>query len=104
MWSLDNLKDRLAIARRSLKDRIVTIVSLTRVFVSCVIGVWLGCISVVPTTVRESASPDSEGNKQTDAGNCLFSKSFSVRRVVVEFFHQISVKVYIILIMYNGNV
>ena len=35
------IKDRLAIARRSLMDRIVTIVSLTRVLVSCVVGVWL---------------------------------------------------------------
>ena len=53
---LDVQKDRLAIARRSLKDRIVTIVSLTRVLVACVVGVWLGRISVVPSTVRESAS------------------------------------------------
>ena len=45
-------KDRLAIARRSLKNRVLTIVSLTRVLVSCVIGIWLGRISVVPTTVR----------------------------------------------------
>ena len=34
-------KDRLAIAIRSLKDRSVTIVSLTQVLVSCVVGVWL---------------------------------------------------------------
>ena len=36
------IKDRLlAIARRSLMDRIVTIVSLTHVLVTCVVGVWL---------------------------------------------------------------
>ena len=35
------IKDRLAIATRSLKDRSVTIVSLTQVLVSCVVGVWL---------------------------------------------------------------
>ena len=49
--------------RRSLKDRIVTIVSLTRVLVSCVVGVWLGCISVLPTTVRKSTTPHSQENK-----------------------------------------
>ena len=34
-------KDRLAIAIRLLKDRCVTIVSLTQVLVSCVVGVRL---------------------------------------------------------------
>ena len=63
-------KDRLAIARRSLKDRIVTIVSLTHVLVSCVVGVRFGCISV-PTTVRESATPDSNENKQAGASTRL---------------------------------
>ena len=72
--------------RFSLKDRIVTIVSLTRVLVSCAVGVWLGCISVVSTTVRESATTDSKGNKQADAGSRLFSKSFSARRVVLDSF------------------
>ena len=57
-----------------LLDRIVTIVSSTWVLASCVVGVRLGCISVVPTTVRESATPDSKGNKQADAGSRLFSK------------------------------
>ena len=80
------LKDGLAIARRSLMDSIVTVVSSTRVLVSCVVGVWLGCINVVPTTVRESAAPDSKENKQADAGSRLFSKAFSVRRVVVKLF------------------
>ena len=65
-------------------DKIVTIVSSTRVLVSCVVGVWLGCISVVLTIVRESATPDSKENNQADAGSHLFSKAFSVRRVVVE--------------------
>ena len=67
-------------------DVIVTIVSSTRVLVSCVVGVWLGCISVVHTAVQESATPDSKENKQADAGCRLFSKAFSVRRVVVELF------------------
>ena len=67
-------------------DRIVTIVSLTRVLVSCVVGVWLGYISVVFTTVRESATPDAKENKQPDAGSRLFSKAFTLRRVVVELF------------------
>ena len=49
-------------------DRIATIVSITRVWVSCVVGVWLVCISVVPTTVRESSTPDSKENKQIDSG------------------------------------
>ena len=44
---------------------------------------WL--LSVVPTTVRESATPDSKENKQADAiGSRLFSKAFSVWRVVVK--------------------
>ena len=43
-----------------LLDRIVNIVSSTRMLVSWVVGVWLGCISVVPATVRESATPDSK--------------------------------------------
>ena len=67
-------------------DSIVTVVSSTRVLVSCVDGVWPGCISVVPTTVRECATPDSEENKQADAGSRLLSKAFSVRRVVVKLF------------------
>ena len=41
------------------------------------------CIGVVLNTVRESATPDCKENKQADAGSRLFSKAFSVRRVVV---------------------
>ena len=48
MWSQRDVP-----SRRSPKDsRIVTIVSLTCVLVSCLVGVWLGCTSVVPATVR----------------------------------------------------
>ena len=67
-------------------DRIVTIASLTRVLLSCVVGVLLGCISVVFTTVRDSSTPDSKEKKQADAGSLLSSKIFSLRRVVVELF------------------
>ena len=62
--------------------------------------VWL-YISVVPTTVRESATPDSKENKQADAGinsRLFFSKAFSVRCVVVIVDRQ-SAKVYL-CIMY----
>ena len=38
---------------------------------------------VVLNTVRESATPDSKENKQDDADSRLYSKAFSVRRVVV---------------------
>ena len=41
------------------------------------------CIGVVLNTVRESATPGCKENKQADAGSRLFSKAFSVRRVVV---------------------
>ena len=41
------------------------------------------CTGVVLNTARESATPDSKENKQADAGSRLFSKAFSVRRVVV---------------------
>ena len=42
------------------------------------------CIDVVRnSTVRESATPDCKENKQADAGSRLFSKPFSVRRVVM---------------------
>ena len=41
------------------------------------------CTGVVLNTVRESATSDSKENKQADAGSRLFSKTFSVRRVVV---------------------
>ena len=66
------LKDRLAIAIRSLKDtgRCVTIVSLTQVLV---FGL---CTGVVLNTVRESATPDSKENKQADAGSCRFRRHF----------------------------
>ena len=67
-------------------DRIVTAASLTRVLVSCVVGVWLGGISVVFNNTRKSATPDSKENKQADAGSRLFSKAFSLWRVVVELF------------------
>ena len=39
--SAQSVQDSLAIAIRSLKDRSVTIVSLTQVLVSCMVGVWL---------------------------------------------------------------
>ena len=41
------------------------------------------CTGLVLNTVRESTTPDSKENKQADAGSRLFSKTFSVRRVVV---------------------
>ena len=66
-------RHNISYRRRSIKDRIVTVVSLTRVLVSCVVGVWLGCISVVLTTVRKGTTPHSKENKQADAGNRLFS-------------------------------
>ena len=44
---------------------------------------WAYCTGVVLNTVQESATPDSKENKQADAGSRLFSKTFSVRRVVV---------------------
>ena len=69
--------------------------------VSCVVCVWLGCISVVPTTVRESATPDSKEKNQADARTRLFSKVFPAARCR-EIVLQQSVKVY--LHMYNGNV
>ena len=52
------------------------------------VGVMCGwclayCTRVVLNTVRESAMPDSKENKQADAGSRLFSKTFSVRRVVM---------------------
>ena len=40
---------------------------------------------LIPTTVLESTTPDSKENNQADAGSRLFSKAFSVRRVVVLF-------------------
>ena len=51
----------------------------------CVVCGWClaCCIGVVPNTVWESATPDCKENKQDDAGSRLFSKAFSVRRVVV---------------------
>ena len=67
-------------------DKIVAIYSLTRVVVSCVVGVLPDCISVVPTTVREKATPDSVENEQTKGSSRIFPKVFSVRRVVVELF------------------
>ena len=84
-------------------DGIVTTVSSTRVLVPYVIGVWFGCISVVLTTVRESATHDSKENKHAHAGNRLFLQVFSARRVVVELMHQQSVKVYLHNV-YNGNI
>ena len=68
--------------------------------VSCVVVVWLGCISVIPTTVRKSATSDSKENKQADASTRLFSKIFSAARCC-EIVRQQSMKAY--LHMYNGN-
>ena len=65
---------------------ILSTVSLTRVLVSFAVGVWLGCISAVSTTVQESTTPGSKENKQADASSRLFSEAFSVRRVVVKMF------------------
>ena len=41
------------------------------------------CTGFVLHTVRESTAPDSKENKKAGAGSRLFSKTFSVRRVVV---------------------
>ena len=41
------------------------------------------CTDVVPNTVQESAMPGSKENKQAGVGSRIFSKTFSVRRVVV---------------------
>ena len=57
---------------RSLKDRCVTIVSLTH-------NVWL--VFGLLYNIRESATPDSKENKQADR-QLSFPKAFSVRRVV----------------------
>ena len=48
------------------------------------VGVLLGCVSVVPTTLRESTilMPDFEENKQADAGSRLFWKAFSCGALV----------------------
>jgi hypothetical protein len=62
----------LAIARRSLNDKLVTIVRLNRIMAPCVVGVWLGCVRVVPITGRESVTPDFTENIQADAGSHLF--------------------------------
>ena len=67
------------------------------------VGVWLGRISVVPTTVREGGIPDSKENKQADASIRLFSNVFSAGAArCCEIIRKQSVKVY--LHMYNGNV
>ena len=44
------------------------------------VSVYLDCISVVPTTVRESVTPGSKENKQADADSRLFSNVFSAAR------------------------
>ena len=95
------LKDRLAIAIRSLKNRCVTIVSFTH---TSGIGVTCGwclayCTGVVLNTVREVPRLILKKTRQADAGSRLFSNAFSVRLVV---FHRQSIKVY--LHMSNGNV
>ena len=74
---------------------------------SCVLGVWLGCIIVVPTTTGKCHTLDSKENKQADAGSHLFSKKFSVRRVVVELILFISRRERggpLYLHIYKGNV
>ena len=71
------LKDMLAIAIRSLKDRCVTIVSLTQVGVGVMCGWCLPyCTGVVLNTVRESATPDSKESNQADAGSRRFRTHF----------------------------
>ena len=41
---------------------------------------------LVGVVLEESSTPDCKENKQADAGSRLFSKAFSVRRVVVQLF------------------
>ena len=48
------------------------------------LGVRLSCFSIVPTTVRESATSDPKINKPADAGSPLLSKAVGVRLVVAE--------------------
>ena len=69
---------------RSLNDRCVTIHRQLNTDVGVMCGWCLAyCTGVVLNAVRESATPDSKENKQADAGSRIFSKTFSVRRVVV---------------------
>ena len=76
-YSEYNIKDRLAIAIRSLKDRCVTIVSLTQVGVGVMCGWCLACCTgVVLSTVRERATPDCKENKQGGAGSGFFRRQF----------------------------
>ena len=74
----------LTTARRSLKNPLllVTIVSLNHAMASCVVGVWLCCNSVIPTTVRGNATPDAD--PKADASSRLSLKTVGVPRVVVE--------------------
>ena len=66
--------------------------------VSCVVVVWLGHISVVPTTVRQSATPGSKENKRADASTRLFSKVFPADAAhCCEIVRRQSVKVYLVL-------
>ena len=79
------LEDRLVIAMRSLKDRCVTIVSLTRG-----VGVMCGwclayCTGAVLNTVRESATPDYKENKQADAGSRRFRRHFLCGALLCKF-------------------
>ena len=64
-----------AIARRSLKDSIVTGVTLNGVMAGRVLSASLGCTSVVPTAERENATPESKGNKHRLSLAVVFSSS-----------------------------
>ena len=96
-----NDKDRLAIAIRSLKDRSVTIVSLTQVLVQCVVGVWLIVLASSSTLYGKVPRLILKETSRLTQAAVVSEGIFCAARCCV-IFHRQSMKVY--LHMSNGNV
>ena len=80
------IRYRLAIAIRSLKDRLMCNYRQLDTGAGVMCGWCLAyCTGVVLNTVRESATPDSKENKQADAGSRRFRRHFLCGALLCKF-------------------
>ena len=95
------IKDRLAIAIRSLRDRCVTSVSLTQVLVQCVVGVRLIVLASSSTLYGKVPRLILKKTSKLTQAVVVSEGIFCAARCCV-IFHRQSLKVY--LHISNGNV
>ena len=87
---------------RSLKDRCVTIVSLTQVLVLCVVGVWLVVLASSLILYRKVPRLIVKKTNRLTQAVVFFREHFLCGALLCVIVHRQSVKLY--LHIYKGNV